>query len=170
MSDATLARMEHGKYVGVRGEPRRDGVCVIRKPTLYTSLYTVRRFCVARSYFLSLLGGRAGALCAVACTGHMRRGSVAASRRGSVVQLAESSEPELPAMKALASEFASRSRPGHFAPNLPRRALSTPKLVALTERDQIHHTLLELSVSQQGAQAWRQHVVISDEIKALLQR
>jgi hypothetical protein len=35
MSDATLARMEHGKYVGVRGEPRRDGVCVIRKPTLY---------------------------------------------------------------------------------------------------------------------------------------
>ena len=34
MSDATLARMEHGKYVGVRGEPRRDGVCVIRKPTL----------------------------------------------------------------------------------------------------------------------------------------
>ena len=54
-------------------------------------------------------------------------------------------------MKALASEFASRSRPGHFAPNLPRRTLSTPKLVAPTERDQIHHTLLELSVSQQGA-------------------
>ena len=35
MSDATLARMEHGKYVGVRGEPRRDGVYVLRKPTLY---------------------------------------------------------------------------------------------------------------------------------------
>jgi hypothetical protein len=34
MSDATLARMEHGKYVGVRGDPRRDGVCVLRKPTL----------------------------------------------------------------------------------------------------------------------------------------
>ena len=32
MSDATLARMEHGKYVGVRGEPRRDGVCVHVKP------------------------------------------------------------------------------------------------------------------------------------------
>jgi hypothetical protein len=24
--------MEHGKYVGVRGEPRRDGVYVLRKP------------------------------------------------------------------------------------------------------------------------------------------
>ena len=34
MYDATLARMGHGKYVGARGEPRRDGVCVIRKPTL----------------------------------------------------------------------------------------------------------------------------------------
>jgi hypothetical protein len=31
MSDATLARMEHGKYVGVRGEPRRDGVYVAKK-------------------------------------------------------------------------------------------------------------------------------------------
>ena len=27
MSDATLARMEHGEYVGVREESRRDGVC-----------------------------------------------------------------------------------------------------------------------------------------------
>ena len=35
MSDANLARMEHGKYVGVRGELRRDGVCVLRKPTPY---------------------------------------------------------------------------------------------------------------------------------------
>jgi hypothetical protein len=34
--------MEHGKYVGVRGEPRRDGVCVIRKPTLYEALPTVQ--------------------------------------------------------------------------------------------------------------------------------
>ena len=41
MSDATLARMEHGKYVGVRGEPRRDGVYVLRKPTLY--VYVARR-------------------------------------------------------------------------------------------------------------------------------
>jgi hypothetical protein len=40
MSDATLARMEHGKYVGVRGEPRRDGVYVLRKPTL-TALPTL---------------------------------------------------------------------------------------------------------------------------------
>jgi hypothetical protein len=37
MSDATLARMEHGKYVGVRGEPRRDGVYVLRKPTHFIS-------------------------------------------------------------------------------------------------------------------------------------
>ena len=28
MSDATLARMEHGKYVGVREESRRDGIRV----------------------------------------------------------------------------------------------------------------------------------------------
>ena len=34
MPDATLAQMEHGKYVGARGEPRRDGVCVLRKWTL----------------------------------------------------------------------------------------------------------------------------------------
>ena len=33
MSDATLARMEHGKYVGVRKESRRDGVCTLRKRT-----------------------------------------------------------------------------------------------------------------------------------------
>ena len=33
MPDATLAQMEHGKYVGARGEPRRDGVCVLRKWT-----------------------------------------------------------------------------------------------------------------------------------------
>ena len=38
VSDATLARMKHGKYVGVRGEPRRDGVCVLRKLTLYRGL------------------------------------------------------------------------------------------------------------------------------------
>ena len=35
MYDATLARMGHGKYVGARGEPRRDGVCVLRKQTPY---------------------------------------------------------------------------------------------------------------------------------------
>ena len=35
MSDATLARMEHGKYVGVREESRHDGVCTLRKQTLY---------------------------------------------------------------------------------------------------------------------------------------
>ena len=34
MYDATLARMGHGKYVGARGEPRRDGVYVLRKHTL----------------------------------------------------------------------------------------------------------------------------------------
>ena len=34
VSDATLARMEHGKYVGVREESRRDGVCALRKRTL----------------------------------------------------------------------------------------------------------------------------------------
>jgi hypothetical protein len=33
MSDATLARMEHGKYVGVREESRHDGVCTLRKQT-----------------------------------------------------------------------------------------------------------------------------------------
>jgi hypothetical protein len=37
MSDATLARMEHGKYVGVREESRRDGVWALRKRTLYTA-------------------------------------------------------------------------------------------------------------------------------------
>jgi hypothetical protein len=38
MSDATLARMEHGKYVGVREESRRDGVWALslRKRTPYT--------------------------------------------------------------------------------------------------------------------------------------
>ena len=35
MSDATLARMEHGKYVGVREESRHDGVCTLRKQTPY---------------------------------------------------------------------------------------------------------------------------------------
>ena len=34
MYDATLARMGHGKYVGARGEPRRDGVYVLRKRTV----------------------------------------------------------------------------------------------------------------------------------------
>jgi hypothetical protein len=33
MSDATIARMEHGMYVGVRGESRRDGVCTVAKKT-----------------------------------------------------------------------------------------------------------------------------------------
>ena len=42
MYDATLARMGHGKYVGSRGEPRRDGVCVLRKGTLYPSLAYLR--------------------------------------------------------------------------------------------------------------------------------
>ena len=36
MSDATLARMEHGKYVGVREESRHDGVCTLRKQTPYS--------------------------------------------------------------------------------------------------------------------------------------
>ena len=31
MYDATLARMGHGKYVGARGEPRRDGVWALRE-------------------------------------------------------------------------------------------------------------------------------------------
>jgi hypothetical protein len=31
MSDATLARMEHGKYVGVREESWRDGVCTLKR-------------------------------------------------------------------------------------------------------------------------------------------
>ena len=35
MTDATLARMEHGKYVGVREESRRDGVWALRKRTPY---------------------------------------------------------------------------------------------------------------------------------------
>ena len=35
MYNATLARMGHGKYVGARGEPRRDGVCVLKSRTLY---------------------------------------------------------------------------------------------------------------------------------------
>ena len=39
MSDATLARMEHGKYVGVREESRRDGVCTLRKRTLRRNSY-----------------------------------------------------------------------------------------------------------------------------------
>ena len=34
MYDATLARMGHGKYVGARGEPRSDGVCVLKKHPL----------------------------------------------------------------------------------------------------------------------------------------
>jgi hypothetical protein len=42
MSDATLARMEHGKYVGVRGEPRRDGVYVLSKPTCRCTLFTAQ--------------------------------------------------------------------------------------------------------------------------------
>jgi hypothetical protein len=41
MSDATLARMEHGKYVGMREESRRDGVCTLRKRTLYTLKYSI---------------------------------------------------------------------------------------------------------------------------------
>ena len=46
MSDATLARMEHGKYVGVRGEPRRDGVsmCYDKKTDPLLKLrFTFRR-------------------------------------------------------------------------------------------------------------------------------
>ena len=35
MSDATLARVEHGKYVGVGKESRRDGVCTLKGQTLY---------------------------------------------------------------------------------------------------------------------------------------
>ena len=35
MSHATLARMGHGKCVEMRGEPRRDGVYVLRNRTLY---------------------------------------------------------------------------------------------------------------------------------------
>ena len=56
MSDATLARMEHGKYVGVRGEPRRDGVCVIRKHTLYESYYKsyYETLCIIASYYETL--------------------------------------------------------------------------------------------------------------------
>ena len=50
MSDATLARMEHGKYVGVRGEPRRDGVCVLRKPTPYTYVNVVMRGVLYRAH------------------------------------------------------------------------------------------------------------------------
>jgi hypothetical protein len=30
--------MEHGKYVGVRKESRRDGVCTLKGQTLYFSL------------------------------------------------------------------------------------------------------------------------------------
>ena len=41
MSDATLARVEHGKYVGVRGEPRRDGVCLLRKRSVLISVYFI---------------------------------------------------------------------------------------------------------------------------------
>ena len=74
-------------------------------------------------------------------------------------------------MKTLAAEFASRSLPEPpGAPNLPRRTLSSPKLITPLERDQVHATLLELSASQQGAQAWKHHVLISDEIKMLLPR
>ena len=43
MYDATLARMGHGKYVGARGEPRRDGVYVLRKQTPYLRRATVGR-------------------------------------------------------------------------------------------------------------------------------
>ena len=41
--DATLglARMEHGKYIGVRGEPRRDGVCLLRKRSVLISVYFI---------------------------------------------------------------------------------------------------------------------------------
>ena len=35
MADATLARMEHGKYVGVQEESRRDGVCTLKGRTPY---------------------------------------------------------------------------------------------------------------------------------------
>ena len=42
MSDATLARMGHGKCVEMRGEPRRDGVCVLRNRTLYSKYPTLR--------------------------------------------------------------------------------------------------------------------------------
>ena len=47
MYDATVARMGHGKCVEMRGEPRRDGVYVLRKRTLY-------RVRPARSYSLKL--------------------------------------------------------------------------------------------------------------------
>ena len=35
MTDTTLARMEHGKYVGVQEESRRDGVCTLKGRTPY---------------------------------------------------------------------------------------------------------------------------------------
>ena len=43
MSDATLARMEHGKYVGVRKESRRDGVCTLKGQTLYGDFWKIER-------------------------------------------------------------------------------------------------------------------------------
>ena len=36
VADATLARMENGKYVGVQEESRRDGVCTLKSRTLYS--------------------------------------------------------------------------------------------------------------------------------------
>ena len=41
MSDGTAERVEHGKYVGVRGEPRRDGVCLLRKRSVLISVYFI---------------------------------------------------------------------------------------------------------------------------------
>ena len=43
MSDATIARMEHGKYVGVRGESRRHGVCTLRKKGPFMTYVCYRR-------------------------------------------------------------------------------------------------------------------------------
>ena len=44
MSDATLARMEHGKYVGVRKESRRDGVCTLQAALAVKRLPLCARF------------------------------------------------------------------------------------------------------------------------------
>lgn len=72
-------------------------------------------------------------------------------------------------MEELAKAFA-KQRTLSTTPRLAHGTRSTPQLVPA--RDKVHETLLELSLtpSHQATRAWKQHIIVSDEIKVLLHR
>ena len=72
-------------------------------------------------------------------------------------------------MEELAKAFA-KQRTLSTTPRLANGTRSTPQLVPA--RDKVHETLLELSLtpSHQATRAWKQHIIVSDEIKVLLHR